>query len=82
MNGDYSKLLTDLALIGHRNKPVRVLFFKSRTDTGRKPAKPPYADALCAVLAKALDERLARKLTRKQYRTIRQRANNAIRNAA
>ena len=82
MNVDYSKLLTDLALIGRRNKPVKILFIKSIASTGRKPPRPSHADAIVSLLSRALDERLARKLTRKQYRAIRQRANNAIKHAA
>ncbi len=77
-DGDFSELLTDLSLVSHRTKQQRLVLNVRRTGTA-KPAKASKYDALIAILSKALDERLARKLTRKQYREIRIKANNAIR---
>ena len=83
MNGDYSKLLTDLALIGHRNRTVRVFFFKSiNASTGRKPPRPSHGDALVALLSRALDQKLARKISGRQFKRIRHRIDRAIKHAA
>jgi hypothetical protein len=79
-DGDFSELLTDLSLVGLRNQQPRLLLnVRPRGGKPIQPAKPTKYDCLIQILSKALDERLARKLTRKQYREIRIRANNAIR---
>ncbi len=46
MSADYSTLLTDIALLQHRNKPTKALLFKVRPATNGKPAKPSHTDAL------------------------------------
>ena len=81
MTDDYSKLLTDLALIGHRSRDVRVLFFKSITKAGRKPARPSHVDALVSLLSKALDQKLARKISGRQFKRIRHHIDRAIKHA-
>jgi hypothetical protein len=78
MNGDYSALLTDLALIGHRNRPVKALVFTKRPVSGKKSA-PSHVDALVGLLSKALDQKLARKISRDQFQNLRYRVNEAIR---
>ncbi len=77
-DGNFSDLMTDLSLVSHRTRQQKLLLNVRRTGTA-KPVKPSKYDALIGILSKALDERLARKLTRKQYREIRIKANNAIR---
>ena len=82
MNGDFSKLLTDLSVIGHQNREPKLLL-NIKQGSGKSlpaiPAKTKYYNGLVKVLSQSLAERLARKLSRRQYKSIRQRANNAIR---
>jgi hypothetical protein len=82
MNGDYSALLTDIALLQHRNRPVKALLFKVRPGTtGKKakPVKPSHVNALVSLLSKALDEKLARKISGNQFKNLRYRVDKAIR---
>ncbi len=84
MNGDYSTLLTDIALLQHRNNPTKALLFKVRPGTTGKPAKPvkpSHTAALVGLLSKALDEKLARKISGKQFKRIRHHIDRAIRHA-
>ncbi len=82
MNCDFSSLLTDIALLQHRNRPVKALLFKARPGTtGKKakPAKPSLTAALVSLLSKALDEKLARKISGRQFKNLRYRVDKAIR---
>jgi hypothetical protein len=84
MSADYSIILTDLALLGHRNRPVKALLFKVRPGTTGKPAKPvkpSHTAALVGLLSKALDQKLARKISGKQFKRIRHRIDRAIKHA-
>ncbi len=82
-DGDFSEILTDLALLQHRNyrNPRLLLGIKKRNGAALKPTpcKPTHCEGLIGILSKALDERLARKLTQRQYRDIRIKATNALR---
>ena len=77
-DGNFSDLLTDLSLVGHRAKKPKILLNIRSTGTAR-PVKPSHYDSLVGILSKALDARLARKLTRAQYKAVSIRAKNAIR---
>jgi hypothetical protein len=76
---DYSRLLTDIALLQHRNRPVKALLFKSRPGTAGKPVKPSHTAALVGLLSKALDEKLARKISGNKFKNLRYRIDKAIR---
>ena len=80
-NGDYSQTLTDLSLAAYRNREPRLLLNVRRNGATSTPlpAKERHYSGLISILSKALDERLARKLTRHQYKTIRNRTQSAIR---
>lgn len=75
-DNDYSELLTDLALVGYRNREPRLLFFKSFKP---KACKPKKADALVALLSKALDAKIAGKISGRQFKRLREKVNRAIR---
>ena len=81
-DGDFSKLLTDLSIIGHQNREPKLLLNIKR-GSGKPqpaiPAKTKYYNGLVKVLSQSLAERLARKLSRRQYKSIRNRATSAIR---
>ncbi len=78
MNGDYSTLLTDIALLQHRNRPVKALVFTKRPVSGKK-STPSHVDALVGFLSRALDQKLARKISRDQFQNLRYRVDKAIR---
>ncbi len=79
-DGDFSELLTDLSIIGHQNRLPRLLISVKRgVPQPAIPAKTKYYNGLIKVLSQSLAERLARKLSRRQYKAIRHRANGAIR---
>jgi hypothetical protein len=81
MNGDYSELLTDIALLQHRARPVKALLFIKRTGKKAKPVKPSHTDALISLLSKALDQKLARKISGKQFKRIRHHIDRAIKHS-
>ncbi len=81
-NGDFSQLITDLQMVGLRNRQPRILFFKSiRPGKPMKATKPPKVDALVQLLNKALNQKLAGKISGKQFKRMRHRVNAAIRAA-
>jgi hypothetical protein len=75
---DYSRLLTDIALLQHRNRPVKALVFTKRPVSGKKSA-PSHTAALVAFLSRALDQKLARKISGNQFLNLRYRVNETLR---
>ena len=76
---DFSETLLDLSLLSYRSLKPRAIFIKSIGHPRHSLAEKPGAnDALTRLLSKALDQKLAGKITGRQFRRFRVRVLAAI----